>query len=293
MIGYAALYEEGRRILAEGGVPDAALDARLLLETVCATSLSDLHVHPDRTVLPEQEKLYRAWIAKRAARIPLQHITGFQDFMGLTFQVSEKALIPRQDTEHLVEEALRELHDGMKILDIGTGSGCILLSLLHYSNGCFGIGTDISEDALALAKGNAEGLGISAAFGMGKAAEEPQARFLHCDLAEGVPEGVLFDIVVSNPPYIPSAEIEVLEPEVKEHDPRLALDGGEDGLSYYRRLCTQVKKLLFPEGKLFFEIGHDQGAAVTAILKEAGFREIRVVKDYGGNDRVVVAEKFT
>ena len=194
--------------------------------------------------------------------------------MGLEFKVNENVLIPRQDTEILVEEALRELHDGMDILDLCTGSGCILISLLRYSNDCTGLGVDLSEGALAVAEENAE-----------KLLSDRQIRFLKSDLFEGV-NGV-YDRIVSNPPYIPSNVIETLMPEVKEHEPLQALDGGGDGLYFYRKITEQCGNYLKPGGMLYFEIGYDQGEAVSGLLSKAGFREIRVVKDYGGLDRVV------
>ncbi len=274
---YQAIYEEGVSALADAAIAEAKLDARLLLEAVCKTTLSDLHVHPDRELTDDEFSEYHRFLAMRAKRIPLQHILGVQDFMGLTFEVSEDVLIPRQDTEILVEEVLRYLHDGMSILDIGTGSGCILLSLLHYSNDCKGVGTDISPKALDLAVRNAEKLGIPAIF-------------VETDLTQDV-KGP-FDIVVSNPPYIKSDVIPTLEPEVREYDPKLALDGGPDGLEVYKRLIPEAFNLLKPEGWLFLEIGHDQGKEITSLLAEHGFRGIEIIKDYAGLDRVVKGYKY-
>ena len=212
-------------------------------------------------------------IEKRAAHIPLQHLTGKQNFMGLDFLVNEHVLIPRQDTEILVEEIMRDLHDGIRILDMCTGSGCILLSLLHYSNDCVGVGVDVSEDALAVARQNADRLA------------EKQAVFIQSDLFEKV-EGS-FDLIVSNPPYIRSQEIAGLMPEVREHEPHLALDGKNDGLHFYREIIKEAMLHLKRGGQLFFEIGYDQGEAVQALLAANGYTEIAVVKDYAGLDRVV------
>lgn len=221
--------------------------------------------------------------------------------MGLEFAVDGHVLVPRQDTEVLVEEALRNLHDGMRILDMCTGSGCILISLLHYSNDCRGVGADISGEALAVARGNAERLlGASACAWMRDGtevldgcgadfacAEDRQGRisFIESDLFHGI-EG-RFDIIVSNPPYIRSGEIPGLMPEVREHEPVLALDGGEDGLDFYRRILEGCRAHLCGGGMLFLEIGYDQGEAVSGLLEEAGFLEVAVVKDYAGLDRVV------
>lgn len=271
---YKESYERGKKVLVEAGIDEAELDARLLLEHVCRTGRSDLLAHGDREVSLQEEALYLNLLGRRAERIPLQYIVGFQDFMGLEFKVNEQVLIPRQDTEILVEEAMKELHDGMDILDLCTGSGCILISLLRYSNDCTGLGVDLSDGALAVAEENAERL-----------LPDGQVRFLKSDLFETV-DGV-YDMIVSNPPYIPSGVIGTLMPEVREYEPLQALDGREDGLHFYREITGQCRKYLKPGGMLFFEIGYDQGEAVKGLLSEAGFREVRVIKDYGGLDRVV------
>ena len=299
---YGELYRRGRDALEGAGVPEAELDARLLLEGVCGTDRNDLLAHGDRERSAGEQEEYERLIAGRKGRIPLQHLTGVQAFMGLEFAVDGHVLVPRQDTEVLVEEALRNLHDGMRILDMCTGSGCILISLLHYSNDCRGVGADISGEALAVARGNAERLlGASACAWMrdgtevldGCGADDPpcaedrQGRisFIESDLFHGI-EG-RFDIIVSNPPYIRSGEIPGLMPEVREHEPVLALDGGEDGLDFYRRILEGCRAHLCGGGMLFLEIGYDQGEAVSGLLEEAGFLEVAVVKDYAGLDRVV------
>ena len=272
---YRESYEKAKAVLAEALIEEAEVDARLLLEYAYGTDRSYLLAHGDKELSETQETYYQALIQKRAQRIPLQHLTGVQDFMGLTFQVDEHVLIPRQDTEILVEEVMRELHDGMDILDMCTGSGCILISLLRYSNDCTGLGVDISDEALALADENAQKL----------LGPDRPVQFLKSDLFESV-EG-MYDIIVSNPPYIQSSVIADLMSEVKDHEPLSALDGGEDGLFFYRKITRECKGFLKPGGKLFFEIGCDQGSAVTEILSEEGFGEIQVVKDYAGLDRVV------
>jgi release factor glutamine methyltransferase len=274
---YRECYEQGCRTLQAAGIEEAALDARLLLEAVCGTDRNDLLVHGEQPVAPEAEEKYFGWIGKRAGRIPLQQLTGEQDFMGLTFTVNENVLIPRQDTEILVEEVLKELHDGMRILDMCTGSGCILLSLLHYSNDCEGLGVDLSAEALEVA-----GRNVLKVLTPEKA---EHAHFLQSDLFEKV-EGK-FEIIVSNPPYIASAEVEKLMPEVRDHEPRMALDGTEDGLHFYRRIIEEAGKHLVSSGMLFFEIGYDQGQAVSELMREHGYREVQVVQDYAGLDRVV------
>lgn len=275
---YKECYLQGQEALTAAGIEEAPLDARLLLEYVCGTSRNDLLVHGDREVSEDNRKRYEEIISKRAMRIPLQHITGVQEFMGLEFRVSDKVLIPRQDTEILVEEVLRELHDGMRILDMCTGSGCILLSLLHYSNGCEGIGVDISGEALQVAEQNAEAL---------LNGRETDYSFIQGDLFEAV-DGK-FDIIVSNPPYIPSQVIPTLMPEVQQYEPMLALDGSGDGLFFYRKIAEESGKYLNKGGGIYFEIGHDQAECVSNILAAAGFTEIETVKDYAGLDRVVYA----
>ena len=275
---YRECYEQGCRTLQAAGIEEAALDARLLLEAVCGTDRNDLLVHGEQPVAPEAEEKYFGWIGKRAGRIPLQQLTGEQDFMGLTFNVNEHVLIPRQDTEILVEEVLKELHDGMRILDMCTGSGCILLSLLHYSNDCEGLGVDLSAEALKVA-----GRNVLKVLTPEKA---EHAHFLQSNLFEKV-EGK-FEIIVSNPPYIASAEVEKLMPEVRDHEPRMALDGTEDGLHFYRRIIEEAGKHLVSSGMLFFEIGYDQGQAVSELMRTEGYCEVQVVQDYAGLDRVVL-----
>lgn len=275
---YRECYEQGCRTLQAAGIEEAILDARLLLEAVCGTDRNDLLVHGEQPVMPQAEEKYLHWIRQRTEHIPLQQLTGEQDFMGLTFSVNEHVLIPRQDTEILVEEVLKELHDRMRILDMCTGSGCILLSLLHYSNDCEGLGVDLSAEALEVA-----GRNVLKVLTPEKA---EHAHFLQSDLFEKV-EGK-FEIIVSNPPYIASAEVEKLMPEVRDHEPRMALDGTEDGLHFYRRIIKEAGKHLVNSGMLFFEIGYDQGQAVSELMRAQGYREVQVVQDYAGLDRVVL-----
>lgn len=270
---YKQAYEFGVTKLQEHQILEANLDARILLEWICKTDRNALLAHGDREITSEQEEKYKEAIERRASHIPLQHITNEQEFMGLPFYVNENVLIPRQDTEILVEEAMLQIHDGMSILDICTGSGCILLSLLKYKNDCTGVGVDISEEALEVAKENAKRL-------------EVQVEFLQSDLLENVTGK--FDVVVSNPPYIRSDVIETLMEEVKEHEPYIALDGKEDGLYFYRRITEEVKKVLHSGGSLLFEIGYDQGKEVEELMKTAGFQEVKIVQDYAGLDRVVM-----
>ena len=274
---YRECYEQGCRTLQAAGIEEAILDARLLLEAVCGTDRNDLLVHGEQPVAPQAEEKYLKWIRQRAEHIPLQQLTGEQDFMGLTFSVNEHVLIPRQDTEILVEEVLKELHDGMRVLDMCTGSGCILLSLMHYSNDCEGLGVDLSAEALEVAERN-----VLKVLTPEKA---EHVQFLQSDLFEKLEDK--FEIIVSNPPYIASAEVEKLMPEVRDHEPRMALDGTEDGLYFYRRIIEEAGRHLVSSGMLFFEIGYDQGQAVSELMRTEGYREVQVVQDYAGLDRVV------
>ena len=267
-------YEYGQEQLKNAEIDDAVLDAWYLLEHVTGISRGMYFMDMNREISSEKETMYRGYVATRAKHIPLQHITGVQEFMGLEFHVNEHVLVPRQDTEILVENVLQDLKSDMRVLDMCTGSGCILLSLLKLC-GCAnvnGVGTDISEEALRVAGQNAERL-------------EVNAQFLHSDLFENV-EG-LYDIIVSNPPYIPTSVIEELKEEVKFHDPYLALDGKEDGLHFYKGIVEESPKYLKKGGKLYFEIGHDQGEDVSKLMKDAGFVDVTVKKDLAGLDRVV------
>lgn len=271
---YKEICLQGISQLEQAGVGEASLDARLLLEEVCHTDRNTLLVHGDREVSGAEETLYRKYLTKRAAHIPLQQIIGRQDFMGLSFEVDAHVLIPRQDTEILVEEAMRYIHDGMNILDMCTGSGCILISLLHYSNDCTGMGVDLSQEALTVASKNAKNL-IPA----------ENVTFVRSDLFSKVCDK--FDVIVSNPPYIRPDVIEGLMPEVKDHEPRMALDGGADGLDFYRKIVEHAPNYLVGGGRLLFEIGYDQGSAVKALMERNGFVDVNIIKDYAGLDRVV------
>ena len=271
-MNYTEAFLMGMQKLKEAEIGEAQLDARLLLEEVCGTDHNTLLCHGDREVSEAEEEQYRKALEQRAVHVPLQHLLGYQDFMGLRFQVNEYVLIPRQDTEILVEEAMRYLHDGMRILDLCTGSGCILLSLLHYSNDCEGVGVDISQEALQVAAQNAELLGI-------------KADFLKSDLYEKVTGK--FDLLVSNPPYIERKVIPTLMEEVREYDPYIALDGGEDGLDFYRRIIGGAQDYLKRGGQILMEIGSGQAQAVSELLREAGFKEIDVCRDFASLDRVV------
>ncbi len=278
---YSEIYREGVSVLKDAGIADAETDARLLFEFVFNTDRYELSAHPDKEADELLYKNYVNLIRERYQRVPLQHITGNQMFMGIDFYVNQDVLIPRQDTENLVETVLPHVHDGMKILDLCTGSGCIVISLLSYTNDTSGTGCDISEKALEVARKNAES--------NAKRLEGRRLDFKQGDLYEALDksEDEKYDIIVSNPPYIRSKDIKTLEPEVKEHDPMLALDGGEDGLIFYKRILEGMPRYLKKGGRIFMEIGFDQGEDVKKLFEEAGLNEVEVIKDYSGNDRIV------
>ena len=282
-MNYSVLYESGTHVLSAAGISEAALDARLLLEFITGHDRTTLLADPETPVSDDKVREYERLIALRAEHVPLQHLTGTCDFMGIDLIVNEKVLIPRQDSECLVEEAMRYVPDGAYILDLCTGSGCLLLSLMHYRNGCRGVGVDISEDALIVARENLRKLEACGGLNGGS------AIFLSGDLYDALEKDEKFDVMISNPPYIRSDVIPTLMPEVRDHDPRIALDGGEDGLVFYRRIAEHASDHLAKEGMIFLEIGYDQAEDVVHILDDAGFRDIGVVKDLSGNDRVITA----
>ena len=263
----------GEEKLNIAGIDDAKHDAWLLLTFICKIDRTFYYVHMDEEMEVGQVAEYENVLNKRAEHVPLQYITGEQEFMGIPFHVNESVLIPRQDTETLVEEALKVVRPGMKVLDMCTGSGCILISILKNIVDVIGFGYDISKQAINVAKENAKLNNVN-------------ATFERSDLFEDVSDR--FDVIVSNPPYIPTDVIGGLMPEVAVYEPMQALDGKEDGLHFYRRIIEKASDYLNPDGKLLFEIGHDQGESVSSLMKEAGFEGVRVVKDLAGHDRVVI-----
>lgn len=265
-------YEYGQKVLMNAEIDDAVLDAWYLLEYVTGISRALYFLRMNEEMNEQNEVQYKTYLETRAKHIPLQHITGVQEFMGLEFNVNEHVLVPRQDTEVLVEETLKVLNPEMEVLDMCTGSGCIIISLVKFAKAISGTAVDISEDALKVAKSNAEKL-------------DADVKFIHSDLFAEV-EGT-YDVIVSNPPYIRTAVIEELKEEVKFHDPFLALDGKEDGLFFYRKIIDESPNYLKKNGRLYFEIGHDQGEDVKNLMEEAGFVEVYVKKDLAGLDRVV------
>ena len=275
----AEIYRSTKDRLSAGGISEPDTEAGLLLEIYLNVSNSDLLLDGDREPDVKALEDFEKAVSERLTRRPLWYIVGKAPFMGLEFNVDERVLIPRADTEILVEEALRVLNDGSRILDMCTGSGCILLSLLKYSNDCKGLGVDLSEGALEVAKSNA-------ALILG---EEADVRFIQSDLFENV-EGQ-FEMIVSNPPYIASDVCDTLMSEVKDFEPRMALDGDKSGLVFYEKIIPEAKKRLTIGGNLLLEIGYDQGDAVRNLLEKEGFIEIQIIKDYAHLDRVASAVK--
>ena len=262
----------GEEQLNSAGIVEAKNDAWLLLAFVCKIDHTYYYMHIEDVLSEVQLEEYKSVLSKRRERVPLQYITGEQDFMGLPFHVNSAVLIPRQDTETLVEEALKVVRPGMKVLDMCTGSGCIIISILKHVVDVEGHGCDISKQALVVAKENAKLNNVN-------------VTFERSDLFDSITD--TFDVIVSNPPYIPTDVIHGLMPEVVAFEPFQALDGKEDGLHFYRKIIAEAKDYLNPGGKLLFEIGHDQGEAVSALMKQWGFLDVKVIKDLAGNDRVV------
>lgn len=272
---YASALRYGKKYLADRQIENSGGDAWYLMEYVWGIDRNYYFLHSDDIIEQKDEERYRDLLQKRGSHIPLQHLTGTCDFMGLTFQVNDQVLIPRQDTETLVESALSRLKEGDRALDLCTGSGCIILSLEKLGPGIRGLGADISAAALAVAKRNRDSLGL-------------ESDFCISDLFEGI-EGV-FDIIVSNPPYIASGKIPGLMEEVRGFEPLLALDGGADGLDFYRRIIKDARDFLKPGGWLGLEIGYDQREAVEELLRRQGFTKTETLQDLSGLDRTVWAE---
>lgn len=269
---YHETMKRGEKLLSMAGIDDSKTDAWLLLERICRIDRGFYYMHMEDDLPEEQLSEYEITLRKRAEHIPLQYITGETEFMGLKFKVNSSVLIPRQDTETLVEEALKIVQPGMKVLDLCTGSGCVIVSILHNAGGVEGYAVDISKQALIVAKENAKQNDVT-------------VNFERSDLFDNVTGK--FDVIVSNPPYIPTAEITKLMPEVRDFEPTEALDGKEDGLYFYRRILEKCGDYLNPGGKILFEIGCDQGDAVSGLLRDAGFRDVGIVKDLARHDRVV------
>lgn len=259
--------------LAAKGVENARLEAEWLLCEVLSLDRVGLYLNFDKPLQEDELTSYRSMVARRAKREPLQHILGTQEFMGLEFITTAAALIPRHDTEVLVCEALRVAPAARRVLDIGSGSGCIAIAIARNLPDAAVVAVDISSPALELARRNAELNAVAVDFRLGSLFEPLT--------------GERFNLVVSNPPYIPAAEIEKLQPEVRDFEPKAALDGGADGLDFYRRIITAAAEYLAAEGWLLLEVGAGQAAEVAEMFTSNGFSAIFTATDSGGIERVV------
>ena len=267
--------------LKDAGVDQPSIDARLMLEVAAGVTRTEIVTNPYRELTAEQAAMLEDFLARRARREPVSHIIGRKGFWKILLQVNKNVLTPRPETEVIVDEVLKAFPERMpfSMLDLGVGSGTILLAVLAERPAAKGLGVDASSEALAVARDNAANLDLN-----------NRAAFLHGDWTAGLSDAS-FDLVVSNPPYIPSAVIETLEPEVRDHEPRLALDGGADGLDAYRLLAPEILRVLKPGGMFAVEIGYDQAQAVEALFNAAGAQGVRTVKDLSTHDRVVTGVK--
>jgi len=262
-------------------IDQPAIDARLLLEVAADVTRTDIITDPYRELTEAQTETLDGYLDRRSRREPVSHIIGRKGFWKILLQVNKNVLTPRPETEVIVDEVLKAFPEAMafNMLDLGVGSGTILLAVLAERPAAKGLGIDVSEEALAVARENAANLDLAG-----------RTALLRGDWTNGLGDDS-FDLVVSNPPYIATHVIETLEPEVRDHEPRLALDGGPDGLDAYRFLAGEILRVLKPGAMFAVEIGHDQSDAVETLFKQAGAQNVRTVKDLSVNDRVVTGTK--
>ena len=269
------LLADGAKMLTQAGIDEAELDAGYILEYITGLNSAQYFIHSEDIIEKNKAEEFFRLIERRSKRIPLSYVIGTRDFFGLTFKVDENVLIPEQETELLVEEVIKH-SEGKSVLDMCTGSGCIAISIALFGKPSKVAASDISEKALEVARENAKSL---------KAGE---ISFIQGDMFENVTDKL--DIIVSNPPYIETGEIDELMPEVRDYIPRLALDGDIDGLKFYRIISKEAVKKLNKNGRIFYEIGYNQSRAVASILLENGFTDVKIMKDYSGLDRIVMAK---
>lgn len=281
------LVEAGEKLLIENGIENSAMEARVLLEYICDFNWTQYLMQADTQADPQEERRYMEAIQRRCTHYPLQYILGTAGFMGMEFMVNESVLIPRQDTEVLVETVLEQADiDGGNILDMCTGSGCILISLMALGHYKMGTGVDISEEALRVARMNSL---FNRGFWMKEGRSKESISWIQSDLFSEI--SGTYDVIVSNPPYIPEDVIETLMPEVRDYEPRTALLGMDEGLEFYKKITEAALFYLKPSGWLFFEIGAEQGTEVAGIMAEKGFTKIHKVRDLAGLDRVVYGRR--
>ncbi len=274
-------WQTAKKRLEAVGLTGPVIDARLLVEAAADATRTDIVTDPHRPLTPEQAATLDDYVRRREHREPVSHILGRKGFWKIMLQVTPDVLTPRPDTESILDVVLPAFPEGQafSILDLGVGSGAILLAILAERPAARGLGVDVSEEALAVARDNAAHLGLAS-----------RVALLRGDWTQGLGDDT-FDLVVSNPPYIASAVIETLEPEVRDHEPRIALDGGADGLDHYRVLAPQILRVLKPGGRFAVEIGYDQKDAVEALFREAGATQVATTRDLGDRDRVVAGAK--
>ena len=274
-------WQGAKRRLEAAGLAGPVIDARLLVEAAAEATRADIVGDPHRALTPEQAARLEDYLARRERREPVSHILGRKGFWKIMLRVTPDVLTPRPDTETIVEYVLRDFpeHAAWRVLDLGVGSGAIILSILAERPAAKGLGIDVSEEALAVARDNAASLGLAGRLAL-----------LRGDWTEGLADDG-FDLVVSNPPYIASGVLETLEPEVRDHEPRLALEGGADGLAHYRILAPEILRVLRPGGRFAVEIGFDQKAAVEALFRDAGAVGVTTLPDLANRDRVVAGAK--
>lgn len=274
-------WNDTKRRLQAAGVDSPVIDARLLVEAAAGATRADILAEPRRPLSDEQSHALEAYVARRERREPVSHILGAKGFWKIMLRVTPAVLTPRPDTETILDVVLPMFaeHEAFTLLDLGVGSGAILLAILAERPAARGLGIDISEEAIAVARENAANLGLAA-----------RTALLRGDWTAGL-DADNFDLVVSNPPYVPSGDIAGLAPEVRDHEPRLALDGGPDGLDAYRRLGPEIMRVLKPGGRFAVEIGPDQSDAVEALFAAAGAEGVAVTDDLAGRRRVVSGRK--
>ena len=279
---YRQMCHNGAAILADAGITDAEYDSFALLEYITGMDRTAYILNGSKSVPGDIAERYDAVIDRRSSHIPLQHITGQAWFYGRGFNVNSDVLVPRQDTEVLVSEALKVINAKDSVLDMCTGSGCIIITLALEKKLGRALGADISEAALKVASGNREKLGAD------------DVTFVKSNIFSdiNVNDEELFDVIVSNPPYITTGEIETLTEEVRIHDPYIALDGLEDGLHFYREITQQSMNYIKSGGWLLYEIGCTQAHDVSDIMSEYGYSNIKVIKDLAGLDRVVMGRRL-
>lgn len=279
---YRQMCHNGAAILADAGITDAEYDSFALLEYITGMDRTAYILNGSKSVPEDIAERYDAVIDRRSSHIPLQHITGQAWFYGRGFNVNSDVLVPRQDTEVLVSEALKVINAKDSVLDMCTGSGCIIITIALEKKLGRALGADISEAALKVASGNREKLGAD------------DVTFVKSNIFSdiNVNDDELFDVIVSNPPYIATGEIETLTEEVRIHDPYIALDGLEDGLHFYREITQQSMNYIKSGGWLLYEIGCTQAHDVSDIMSEYGYSNIKVIKDLAGLDRVVMGQRL-